>query len=1579
MADVDPRIRQFNEAARQALATIQRANVEAKTLQAQIARDAAVRRRLGGEAGAGRIGGSTLATESAGSRASQQVVTGSTQRTRAMEAEQAAQTRLNATRAQGVTALEAQAQAYRNAARYGVYAGGRRTFQESGYAGGAAGGPPIIPPGGRLPPPGGFPALPPPSAPKAPIGSSLDDQSRNYQLARAEANSYQQSVSRLAQQQNLASVAMHRHGALTTEFISAAQRGEVTIRELGYQTTSTIGKFGGWIVAGAAVYGVAAAMGQLGKGALDAFSGVNQVQRVVTKGLDATRLRQEFVGLAGEFNLPVETVSDAAYQMGKVFHDQNSALEASRAVLYSVKVGELDVATSTRYLTAIVNGFQLPATKMAEVFDQINAAQNRFGITIADVEAGLAKASGTFNAAGGDFSSLLAIITTAQKVTGNTGQVVGTALARAPNFLRQAANQDVLRQFGIEPGQAIDKIIEDAFRVSQKLSGEKLQQLAAAIFGPQYGARVGTPLLQQQELYEKVQRQTSPKAAKGSAAQELKIQLAAVDEQIKNIGTSLQQIGAELANNHAFDALGLLLNTLNLTLDAALTLSQTFGELPDGVQRTLSYALQLAVVMRLLRRFQLGEAIAGGPTGRPTGVRGALANAFDQGPIGEAKQFRAGLFGEQTQLAEQRAGVTTQINKAAGLSDAARVAYLSELDRNQVLQVQAKAGTDASLRSLEQSNGSLGNYKAEMVNQAATVDQLKVQAAYADQRLAQVNKSLDRTKRRGFFSVNQTLAERERTQGVQYYPRTFERPSGTAPATGAAGARAAAEAKGVAVAAGTLAPSDAEETMRRAERSVARDARRVGRVRGAMAGLGAATNSLINRVGTIFFALSIGLLIEDLISSVQEGVGDTLTDVENVGITNIRKLAQSKPKDNGGFKNALFDFVTGSGAFHGPIEDLLGIGSDEGIGETLSDIEEARITNARNILELQGKQRRRDLPISFQSVKTLQKRVKDIERSSLGREERLRALERVEEEADYSLENSGLTGGTTKQRKGSLHALQQNIDIAKSNINSVKSFADSLANLDPKTVSSWMDSYSSLISGITGGFNRGAFERSAAIYRHQLQTLGHSRSPDDLKSLRDSQEAFYEAISQAVEQEVTIGLELAETPRDRLRVAQQALGHLRQTLLREPREALANHRRELEEAQQRLEQAQTRVRELRETVVGPRIGPYLGNFKGGATPKELKGLELQYKSQRDNLKLLRKDVRERREYFEQIEKQIRQQVFEAVSAVRGARFDYRSSQTADPLRQAAIDLERINADLPGTIKAYGRRSEQVFALLAEREQVLAEQVQSTLNLIQARGDRAAAGIDPDDTLARDRAALANLQRQLEFARSHADRFDPSEIIGLETQVIEARVQLEEDVLQQAIDLRNARFEIQAARAEAQGKPIQSALVGIRQTRYQLRKADTPLEKLQLEAQLIQQLASKRDTVAQERLDTINFEAEIGKLTSEQEIAALERLLSDYKLSRDMRRQIRSQIYNLRKGEDADSFALDVGNITLPTIYDIRRAVGEGASSKPGYVDNSQNVVYANINGGNPEEVMQLMSDNFNRHNRNARRSAGRIP
>jgi hypothetical protein len=83
--------------------------------------------------------------------------------------------------------------------------------------------------------------------------------------------------------QRLYSDELHRHGALTAEFIQAAARGEVTLRQLGNEILVTIGKFAGWTVAATAVYGVVRAIGVLGHGAVQAQSGVHTLDRVINK------------------------------------------------------------------------------------------------------------------------------------------------------------------------------------------------------------------------------------------------------------------------------------------------------------------------------------------------------------------------------------------------------------------------------------------------------------------------------------------------------------------------------------------------------------------------------------------------------------------------------------------------------------------------------------------------------------------------------------------------------------------------------------------------------------------------------------------------------------------------------------------------------------------------------------------------------------------------------------------------------------------------------------------------------------------------------------------------------------------------------------------------------------------------------------------------------------------------------------------------------------------------------------------------------------------------------------------------
>lgn len=472
---------------------------------------------------------------------------------------------------------------------------------------------------------GGHPGAPPvvPVPAQAREAASLRESIGGYQRqAAAERGVAEATVAMDAelaqsiQMQAQASNAMRRHGALTTEFFDALARGEVTLAELRYQLGSTIAKFGGWTAASVAVFGVIDAFRELGKGAIDSASGVNQVSRYINN-LDTDKAQQQLVDLSRQFNLPISQVSDAMARMGQVFQNQNDALEATKAVLYGVKIGDLDVADSTRYLIAIVQGAHLPASQLATVFDQINTAQNRYGVTIRDAAAGTAKATGAWTAAGGSLRQLLALITTGQRVTGRSGEDIGTALQRSAEVVfRRPINKKTLQQYGISTAQSLSAIWDQAFELvsSGKVRGRQVNALAAGLSTPQLAPRVSA-ILQNRQLYDRVFASLDPTrpyaqgGAKGSAAQELHTQLQSAHEQVTRLGTDLQQIGAELARAGAGAGAMLLLKTLDLVLHSATEILAAFNDLPKPLREATTLMLEIYAAGRLLNRFGVGGAV----------------------------------------------------------------------------------------------------------------------------------------------------------------------------------------------------------------------------------------------------------------------------------------------------------------------------------------------------------------------------------------------------------------------------------------------------------------------------------------------------------------------------------------------------------------------------------------------------------------------------------------------------------------------------------------------------------------------------------------------------------------------------------------------------------------------------------------------------------------------------------------------------------------------------------------------------------------------------------------------------------
>ena len=438
-------------------------------------------------------------------------------------------------------------------------------------------------------------------------------------------------VERSTRAYGLASTGLRRHGALTTEFIEAAAKGQTTINELGYQVTATIGKFAGWTAAAGAVYGALAAVSAMGRGALASESGVGLLSRSLNSAtFDADGLRDAFSDLAHEFNLPIEQVVQGAYGMTKVFQDQNQALEATKAVLFAVKVGELDADTSTRALTATINGFGLSADSLVDVMDAVDNAQNKLGGNTGQLVLGMAKSAGAARNAGLDFRQLIAILATGSRLTGQTGEQVGTAVGRSISVLQTAAGQARARAAGLDPSQPYLDVLRQAQRLAKGQSPERVQEIARALVpaGGQF-ARIFVPLIQNAQQLDKALGITSAQDARGASARELAKALRQPNEQLGQLVTNLERVGAKLAQAGALDPFVALVGGLNHVLNAVVRLIDLADDLqnllPAPFNSALIPALELYGVLRLMRRFDVGGSLPAGGSAAYQAFRGSLA------------------------------------------------------------------------------------------------------------------------------------------------------------------------------------------------------------------------------------------------------------------------------------------------------------------------------------------------------------------------------------------------------------------------------------------------------------------------------------------------------------------------------------------------------------------------------------------------------------------------------------------------------------------------------------------------------------------------------------------------------------------------------------------------------------------------------------------------------------------------------------------------------------------------------------------------------------------------------------------
>lgn len=1390
----------------------------------------------------------------------------------------------------------------------------------------------------------------------------LDEYANNATKARNAASQFAAEQQRLARTIGAGSDAYTKHGYLTSEFISAAARGQVSMRELGVQVGGTIAKFGGWTAAASLVYGAAAAMGSLGTGALDSLAGVTNLQRVVTN-LDTSKAQGEFRKLSAEFNLPIKDVADAAYGMGKVFRDQNQIFEGTKAALFAMKVGEIDAATTTRYLTAIVAGLGLSSSDLIPVFDRINNLQNKFGGNTGQMTAGLAKSAGAFKNAGGGLEYLLALLQTGVRTTGRSGEEIGTAIARSAEIIQRPARRGKISEaLGLTSKDAgdVEKVYEAFFKkVQAGASNQEISQIASTIATPQLATRL-VPIAHNRQLFSNILEEASYDKSRDSSKRELDTAKQGSREQLAAIANGLQRVGSALGQSGAFDSIGVLVKGLNESLTLLTSVLGLFQQLPAPIQKGAVYLAEYAAIMGTLRRFDVGAKLGGdkylGGFQRTEQGRGK-AQVF-RGIKDHKDLLQSDITRTGHELAVTNRDYGRAVTHREGLEKLTGEDAPTEAKLNQ-----------ARLREIE-----LDERRVALMLEADTLAAEQVT-------LAEKERTIRRQTgwRARFTGQRQDIRDASAGQGFLYAGRTNRPGKGgaieagdigkpeTSPAAPLTSAQRHANAQAVrarneSAAASEVEGAEAVKAGQSAENASAAAARNAGKLSKATAAIKA------SRVGnfTRAIAASIGPMDAFVIGIIAayeayKFVSATMDEQQK----RLEGIDKARDSGNAFRLRKLGHAEANRHTAVGRVEEgLLGVGRAFGYGKAQRaesvDEESRRVGRQAEIdAEFQQRAQRQGRRLNLDQIRTgLKRRLSNAggdptaTRAALRRaSEQLRngeAAFRVALEGSRG-KDGRKTGSQRTLEKGRATIIQGYHDLAaiEGTLDKALEAVNGSKELDRigKGVKSRFDLY---------GATRSVVKSSrATLKRAQLLAVTES-DPTERAKLQATAQEQEDLLKARAEQTRDRALAVARNPAEQHRARQAFLSTTREDRTSGLRENIAEAERKLAENRRAISQ----LPQGSKGDMSAREGEPISERTAFARTEALPGL-------REAQRLLKVKISNLKQTLKKTNAELRDLVLEQhkldYEANLGS-FDtttsYQQSTTADPLAGARINLARLRQRL-ADVKAHlgrGSTSDQVTenqTRINEGEQQVA---QAQLARLQQNQAAALSGVGRHDDEGRARLVLAQAQQYAAAIRAQGNKVDPGTYIQAMQAVNDARNSLADYLEQQANALADARTALALASTE---DPVKRADIEAEKAKADIGRAHNLPEKISAQANYREKQRAQITAHRDDKVNDAEFAHDMGTLSTGALIAFYENMLKTHKLAKAVRQDYRRRIQALKKDiEGQTNSDLNVGNLKLPTSYEVRRFTAERKAGTQ-YDSRTSNVVNRNVVNvvvNSPEDV-----------------------
>jgi len=186
-----------------------------------------------------------------------------------------------------------------------------------------------------------------------------------------------------------------------------------------------------WAISTALIYGTLNEIRKATEFIISLNKELTSVQ--IVTGMDAG----EVAKLSGEYNQLAKEMGATTLEVAKGnlewFRQGKSVAEANELVKSSLtmsKLGNMESAQATEYLTSILNGFKLEAKDSIGVIDKLTQLDNNYATSVAEISSALQRSANSAQQAGVTFDELASYITVVSSVTRKSSDSIGESFPR---------------------------------------------------------------------------------------------------------------------------------------------------------------------------------------------------------------------------------------------------------------------------------------------------------------------------------------------------------------------------------------------------------------------------------------------------------------------------------------------------------------------------------------------------------------------------------------------------------------------------------------------------------------------------------------------------------------------------------------------------------------------------------------------------------------------------------------------------------------------------------------------------------------------------------------------------------------------------------------------------------------------------------------------------------------------------------------------------------------------------------------------------------------------------------------------